>query len=200
MHAATVAISELHEAVFADHLTRVLGVEWELRAMGRNRNPGWAISSVPESLAAEFSTRSRHLDVETDRLVEDYVERHGRRPNAAVIMKLRAQATLSTRPEKTLHSLADLTSAWRDRASTILDEDATAWAQQVTSNDRLLLFRADDIPLDVIRSIRSIGESVVAAVGVGLGGLKAPPGWEMKRELLSQRCLTNWDELFVAAA
>jgi len=44
MHAATVAISELHEAVFADHLTRVLGVEWELRAMGRNRNPGWAIS------------------------------------------------------------------------------------------------------------------------------------------------------------
>lgn len=162
MHAATVAISELHEAVFADHLTRVLGVEWELRAMGRNRNPGWAISSVPESLAAEFSTRSRHIDVETDRLVEDYVERHGRRPSAAVIMKLRAQATLSTRPEKTLHSLADLTAGWRDRASAILGEDATAWAQRGASNDRPLLFRADDIPLDVIRSI---SESVVAAVG-----------------------------------
>lgn len=162
MHAATVAISELHEAVFADHLTRVLGVEWELRAMGRNRNPGWAISSVPESLAAEFSTRSRHIDVETDRLIEDYVERHGRRPSAAVIMKLRAQATLSTRPEKTLHSLADLTSGWRERAGTILAEEATSWAQQIASNDRPMLFRADDIPLDVIRSI---GESVVAAVG-----------------------------------
>lgn len=162
MHAATVAISELHEAVFTDHLTRVLGVEWELRAMGRNRNPGWAISSVPESLAAEFSTRSRHIDVETDRLIEDYAARHGRRPSAAVIMKLRAQATLSTRPEKTLHSLADLTAGWRDRASGILGEDATAWARQVASNDRPLLFRADDIPLDVIRSI---GESVVAAVG-----------------------------------
>ena len=162
MQAATVAISELHEAVFADHLTRVLGIEWELRAMGRNRNPGWAISSVPESLASEFSTRSRHIDVEADRLIDDYVERHGRRPNAAVIMKLRAQATLSTRPEKTLHSLADLTAGWRDRASTILGEDATAWAQRVASNDQPLLFRADDIPLDVLRSV---GESVVAAVG-----------------------------------
>ncbi len=162
MHAATVAISELHEAVFADHLTRVLGVEWELRAMGRNRNPGWAISSVPEALAAEFSTRSRHIDVETDRLIDDYVERHGHRPSAAVIMKLRAQATLSTRPEKTLHSLSDLTAGWRDRAGAILGEDATKWAQQVASNERPLLFRADDLPLDVIRSI---GESVVAAVG-----------------------------------
>lgn len=162
MHAATVAISELHEAVFADHLTRVLGVEWELRAMGRNRNPGWAISSVPESLTAEFSTRSRHIDVETDRLIDDYIGRHGHRPSAPVIMKLRAQATLSTRPEKTLHSLADLTAGWRDRASGILGEDATAWARQVASNDRQLLFRADDIPLDVIRTI---GESVVAAVG-----------------------------------
>lgn len=162
MHAATVAISELHEAVFADHLTRVLGVEWELRAMGRNRNPGWAISSVPEALASEFSTRSRHIDVETDRLIDDYVERHGHRPSAAVIMKLRAQATLSTRPEKTLHSLADLTAGWRDRAGAILGEDATEWARQVASIERPLLFRADDIPLDVIRSI---GESVVAAVG-----------------------------------
>ncbi len=37
-------------------------------------------------------------------------------------------------------------------------------------------------------------------VGVGLGGMKRPPGWEMKRDLLSKRCLTNWDELLVAAA
>ncbi|MDO4254452.1 MAG: DUF4113 domain-containing protein [Kocuria sp.] len=41
---------------------------------------------------------------------------------------------------------------------------------------------------------------VTTTVGVGLGGMKTPPGWEMKRELLSPRCLTNWDELLVAAA
>ena len=39
LHAATVALSELHEAVFADHLTRMLGVEWESRARGRDRDP-----------------------------------------------------------------------------------------------------------------------------------------------------------------
>lgn len=35
-------------------------------------------------------------------------------------------------------------------------------------------------------------------VGVGLGGLKAPAGWEMKRSMLSKRCTTHWDELPVA--
>ena len=162
MHAATVALSELHEAVFADHLTRALGVEWELRDLGSNRNPGWAISTVPEQLIAEFSTRARHIDTETDRLIAAYVQQHGHRPTPAVIMKLRAQATLTTRPEKTMHSLADLTESWRERAGSILGEDATAWARQAVSNEQPLLLRADDIPLEVIRSL---GESVVTAVG-----------------------------------
>ena len=37
MHAAVVALSELHEALFADALTRELGVEWEQRERGRDR-------------------------------------------------------------------------------------------------------------------------------------------------------------------
>ena len=56
MHAAVVALSELHEAVFADHMTRTFGVEWEPREMGRDRNPSWAITDVAEELVAEFST------------------------------------------------------------------------------------------------------------------------------------------------
>ncbi|MCG7442797.1 relaxase domain-containing protein [Dermabacter vaginalis] len=39
MHDATVAISEMNEAVFADHLTRALGVEWETQDRGKDRNP-----------------------------------------------------------------------------------------------------------------------------------------------------------------
>ena len=85
LHAATVALSELHEAVFADHLTRMLGVEWESRARGRDRNPAWSIANVPEELVAEFSTRARHIDEATDRLIEKYVAAHGRRPSAATI-------------------------------------------------------------------------------------------------------------------
>ncbi|QPE05961.1 relaxase domain-containing protein [Microbacterium schleiferi] len=162
MHAATVALSELHEAVFADHLARAFGVEWEARDMGRDRNPAWAIASVPEELVAEFSSRSRHIDAEKNRLIAEYVARHGRQPSTATIIKLRAQATLSTRPEKEVRSLADLTADWRRRAGRLLGADATAWARAVTANDAPLLLRADDVPLDVIASL---GQSVVEAVG-----------------------------------
>ena len=73
MHAAVVALSELHEAVFADHMTRTFGVSWEAREMGRDRNPAWAITGVPEELVAEFSTRARHIDAEKNRLIAEYV-------------------------------------------------------------------------------------------------------------------------------
>jgi len=74
------------------------------------------------------------------------------------------------------------------------------------------LRQADGVqPLDLFRPEfegRGVGQALdqinqkfaTTAVGVGFGGLKAPPGWEMQRDLLSQRCLTNWDELLVAVA
>ncbi|WP_344079927.1 MobF family relaxase [Nostocoides veronense] len=162
MHAAVVALSELHEAVFADHMTRTFGVEWEARDMGRDRNPAWAISTVPEELVQEFSTRARHIDAEKDRLIAEYVARHGRQPSTATVIKLRAQATLSTRPEKQVRSLADLTAEWRTRATGVLGHDATAWAREVTDNDKALLLRADDVPLD---AIGELGQTVVEVVG-----------------------------------
>ena len=130
--------------------------------MGRDRNPAWAVTDVPEELVSEFSTRARHIDVETDRLIAQYVTERGHRPSPAVIVRLRAQATLSTRPEKQVRSLADLTGRWRERASHLLGEDATRWASAVTDNAAPLLLRADDLPLDVIDSL---GRSVVEAVG-----------------------------------
>ncbi|MEX3509776.1 MobF family relaxase [Kocuria carniphila] len=162
MHAAAVALSELHEAVFADHMTRTFGVEWEARDMGRDRNPAWAISSVPEELVAEFSTRARHIDVEKNRLIAAYVAQHGRQPSTATVIKLRAHAALSTRPEKEVRSLADLTGEWRTRATGVLGQDATAWARGVTVNDKALLLRVDDVPLD---AIADLGQSVVTVVG-----------------------------------
>jgi conjugative relaxase-like TrwC/TraI family protein len=162
MHAATVALSELHEAVFADHLTRLFGVEWEARDMGRDRNPAWAIAAVPEELVTEFSSRSRHIEEEKNRLITEYVDKHGRQPSNATIIKLRAQATLTTRPEKQVRSLADLTAEWRHRAGHLLGTDATSWARTVTTRYAPLLLRADDVPLDVIANL---GQSVVEAVG-----------------------------------
>jgi conjugative relaxase-like TrwC/TraI family protein len=162
LYAATVALSELHEAVFADHLTRTLGVSWEARERGRDRHPAWAISTVPETLVAEFSTRARHIDVEKDRLIAEYMARHGRQPSTVTIIKLRAQATLATRPAKEVRSLADLTNEWRARAGRLLGADATGWARTVTTNDAPLLLRADDVPLAVIGEVSA---GVVAVVG-----------------------------------
>ncbi len=164
MHAATVALSELHEALFADQLARTLGVEWESRERGQDRNPEWAISTVPAELVAEFSTRTRHIDAETDRLIDAHVAKHGRRPSRRTILRLRAQATLATRPAKEVHSLAELTAGWRTRASGVLRADATGWARTVTAvggaPPRLL--RADDVPLDLIHER---GLSVLEVVG-----------------------------------
>nr|WP_290127569.1 MobF family relaxase [Cutibacterium avidum] len=162
MHAAVVTLSELHEAVFADHMTRTFGVSWEPREMGRDRNPSWAITDVPEELVAEFSTRSRQIEVEKDRLVADYVATHGRQPSDATVIRLRAQATLATRPEKQVRSLSELTAEWRTRASMHLGRDATAWARMVTGGDRQMLLCADDVPLDLIAQV---GRSVVEVVG-----------------------------------
>jgi hypothetical protein len=161
MHAAVVALSELHETLFADALTRALGVQWERRERGRDRHPAWAITFVPEALLAEFSTRSRHIDVETDELIEAYVRRNGHRPGPATIMKLRAQATLSTRPAKRVRLLTELTAEWRARAERVLGQDAMTWASVVSANSPTLAMRAEDVPLEVIHSL---GLSVMTAV------------------------------------
>ena len=58
--------------------------------------------------------------------------------------------------------MADLTAEWRERATKTLGRDATTWARHVTDNDKPLLLRADDVPLDVIGEI---GRSVVEVVG-----------------------------------
>lgn len=163
MHAAVVALSEHYNAVLADHLTRTLGVAWEQRDRGRDRNPAWEIRGVPDALIAEFSSRSHAIETEKAQLVADYVARHGRQPSATTVIKLRAQATLTTRPDKTIASLAELTQQSRHRATAVLGRDATVWATRLLAvAARQPLLRADDLPLGLVTEI---GRAVVAAVG-----------------------------------
>ena len=162
MHAAVVALSEYHQAVLADKMTILFGVGWDTRQRGQHRNPSWDVENVPETLIQEFSSRAESIDTEAQRLVGEYTSRHGRAPSKATILKLRQQATLTTRPGKQIHSLAELTAQWRQRASGTLGEDATRWAQHILDNPRQPVLRADDIPLDVIADLAS---SVVDTVG-----------------------------------
>ncbi|MGR0221548.1 MobF family relaxase [Agromyces sp. ZXT2-6] len=161
LHAAVVAISELHETLFADALTRSIGAQWEQRPRGRDRSPAWAITKVPEALVAEFSTRSQHIDAETDRLIEAHMQAQGRRPGRVTIMKLRAHATLSTRPTKEVHSLAELTAGWRERAARVLGTGAMNWDHATVANLPEAMLRADDIPLS---QVGALGSAVMTAV------------------------------------
>jgi conjugative relaxase-like TrwC/TraI family protein len=162
LHAAVVALSAHYNAVLADRMTRTFGIEWEQRARGTNHNPAWELACVPESLIGEFSSRSRLIDAETDRLIAEYVDRHGHRPPATRIIELRAKATLETRPDKVIRSLFDLTGEWRERAQSILGANPVEWARRVTARPATPpALRADDIPLHVIAEA---GTSVVGAV------------------------------------
>ncbi|KFI81041.1 relaxase domain-containing protein [Bifidobacterium psychraerophilum] len=152
----------LHEALFVNHMTRMFGVSWDARDRGRYRNPAWAIPDVPETLVDEFFTRAHHIDAETDRLIEECVAVHGRWLSPVTIMKLRAKATLSTRPTRKSTSWQTSPRNGGAEQAASSGSDPTAWAMSVTDNPTPMLLQADDIPLDVIGEV---GESVMVAVG-----------------------------------
>ena len=161
MHQAVVAISEHYNAVLADHLTRNLGLSWEQRERGKDRNTAWEIVGVPDELIAEFSSRSAAIEAETDRLIDSYVTEHGHRPDTRAVLRLRQQATLSTRPDKTHYSLADLTDQWRRRADRVLGRDAASWAQHILDTGRGPVLRAEDVSRD---ELVALAQAVVEQV------------------------------------
>lgn len=160
--ASRTGLSEHYNALLADQLSRDLGIEWELRQRGADRNPQWDIVGIGDELIAEFSSRTREIELKKDELIAEYVARHGRVPSAKTIVELRAQATLATRPAKETRSLADLTVQWRQRAAARIGSEPTEWAATLLDNATASL-SADDVPL---AAIQAIGSEVVAAVSV----------------------------------
>jgi conjugative relaxase-like TrwC/TraI family protein len=160
--ASRTGLSAHYDALLADRLSRDLGIEWELRQRGPDRNPRWEIAGVTDDLITEFSSRTREIELKKDELIAEYVARHGRMPSARTIVELRAQATLATRPPKEVRSLADLTAGWRQRAAKRMGAEPTGWSQSVIGRDGDLL-TAEDVPL---AAIEAIGAEVVAAVSV----------------------------------
>ncbi|THI92802.1 conjugal transfer protein [Nocardioides sp.] len=155
-------LSAHYNALLADRLSRDIGIDWELRERGADRNPQWEIAGISDDLIAEFSSRTREIELKKDELIAEYVARHGRMPSPKVIVELRAHATLGTRPPKQVRSLVDLTAEWRRRASERLGADATAWAATLLGAGGAPL-TVDDVPL---AAIEAIAADVVAAVEV----------------------------------
>lgn len=162
LHAAAVAISEHYNAVLADRITRTFGLEWEARGRGKDRNPSWELAAVSDRLVREFSGRARMIEVEKEHLVAEYEEANGRRPSRTTVIRLRAQATLSTRPTKQIHSLADLTHWWRNRAERTLGQSPSEWTRRITRTARRSPgLRAGDVDVELLTTL---GRSIVDAV------------------------------------
>ncbi len=160
--ASRTGLSAHYDALLADRLSRDLGIEWELRQRGPDRNPRWEVAGVTDDLITEFSSRTREIELKKDELIAEYVARHGRMPSARTIVELRAHATLATRPPKEVRSLADLTAGWRQRAAERLRTEPTGWSQSVIGREGDLL-TAEDVPLTAIEAISA---EVVASVSV----------------------------------
>jgi conjugative relaxase-like TrwC/TraI family protein len=163
LYASRTALSAHYNAILADRLSQDIGVVWELRERGADRNPQWEIAGIGEDLIREFSSRSREIDLEKDRLIAAYLAAHGRRPSEKKIVELRAQATLTTRPPKEIRSLADLTAEWRQRATRQLDTDVSAWVSSMKGRGPSAPMRAQEVPRALIEAI---GVDVIEQVSV----------------------------------
>lgn len=140
----------------------MFGFDWEQLVRSTNLHPHAEIANVPDRLITEFSSRTRDIDKVAERLVSEYIATHGRRPSNAVRIQLRARATIETRPDKEIRSLADLTNEWRARASQIVGEDPTAWARDLAASGTPAHLKTEDISADLIAEV---GAAVVAEVG-----------------------------------
>lgn len=119
LYKAVVAASEHYNGLLFDALHTSLCTETDIRAPAQNtHNPSQQLTGIAEALVREFSNRSRLIDIETDRLVQLWTTEHGTPPTATTIVRLRQQATLSTRTPKNVEPspLRTLSAQWRDRA------------------------------------------------------------------------------------
>jgi conjugative relaxase-like TrwC/TraI family protein len=143
---ATTTLSELHQGVLSDLLTAKLGVGWEARGRRHSSKPRYEITGVAESLMAEFSRRSEQIAEHSELLRAEFKAAHGRSATAVEDMRLHAVATIATRPDKTRHSLSELTEEWRERAASQIGKDEQiAWVSSLKYRNDLPLLHRDDL-------------------------------------------------------
>ena len=160
---ATTTLSELHQGVLSDLLTAKLGVGWEARGRRHSSKPRYEITGVAESLMAEFSRRSEQIAEHSELLRAEFKAAHGRSATAVEDMKLHAVATIATRPDKTRHSLAELTDHWRERASNHIEKDEQlAWVSSLRDRNDLPLLHREDLGEAILADTAQAVVSTVA--------------------------------------
>lgn len=165
LYKAAVAASEHYNGLLFDALHRNLGTDTDVRAPAANtHNSSQQLTGVDDALIREFSNRSRLIDLETDRLIAKWTADHGTPPTATTTLKLRQQATLSTRTPKAdavapLHELSD---QWRTRAAAKGFEPSLVLANTIRRS-RAVPFRTGDFSAAWIDAVAALTRQRVAA-------------------------------------
>jgi conjugative relaxase-like TrwC/TraI family protein len=159
---STVGLSEMYNGVLSDHLTAALGWGWD--ACGRRHSdvPKYEVGGVPERLREEFSQRGTEIEAAKEILINDFAASHGRQPSAREVLQLRQQATLRTRPDKQVRSLAELVDGWRKRAHEVLGSDPVAWVETLADRNDLPLLRAGDLAEEMLGEAAKVAVHTVA--------------------------------------
>lgn len=164
LYKATVAASEHYNGLLFDQLKRDLGIDADVRRPGKaEHNPKLELTGVEDELIREFSSRSRLIDVETDRLVHEWAQTHGHEPTASNKIRLRQQATLSTRTAKPdrIVPLSIRTEEWRKR-SAAKGFDAERVLAETIDRSRTAPVHESDLGLAWIQTTGRLVEQAVA--------------------------------------
>lgn len=164
LYKAAVAASEHYNGLLFDALQRNLGCDPEIRApRTATRNPSQQLTGIDEKLIREFSNRSRLIDLETDRLVASWTVEHGHPPTTTTTIRLRQQATLTTRLPKAerptpLHQLSE---QWQARATATGFQPADVLAHTI-NRSRVTPFTVVDFTPDWTSAVATIARERVA--------------------------------------
>ena len=159
---SVVALSELHQGVLSDLLTKELGWGWDGRSRRHSEQLRFEVTGVPEALMAEFSRRSAAIDERKTVLIGEFVAAYGRQPTSVEVLDLRRRATLETRPAKEHHNLADMTGGWRRRAEDYIGDDQVSWVAGLADRNDLPLLHAGDLADGILADAAGVAVQRVA--------------------------------------
>jgi hypothetical protein len=165
LYKAAVAASEHYNGLLFDALHRNLGTDADIRDSATDtHNPSQQLTGVDQVLIREFSNRSRLIDLETDRLVAEWTAGHSTPPTAPTTIKLRQQATLSTRSAKpeSAAPLHQLSAQWQARAAAKGFEPSLVLANTVRRS-HAAPYRTGDFTANWIDAVGSLARERVAA-------------------------------------
>ncbi|MFI5035954.1 MAG: MobF family relaxase [Acidimicrobiales bacterium] len=162
LFASTVMLSEMHQGVLADLLTRELGWDWEALTRRSSTAPKWEVAGVSKRLMAEFSQRTAAIVRAKDRLIAQFEDDHHRKPTDVEVLKLRQTATLATRHAKKGLGLGDLTEEWTTRAAPYLDEEPLAWVHELGGQD-VPAFTSDEFEDEILIDLANTALDIVSA-------------------------------------